>query len=571
MQEEAIEQLLFEPEFNENEYYDYNLIRNECDFNNFLYTLSNKKEETKEEKPEKNEEKPEKNEEKPQKTEEKADNIGEIKGNLKPKSVSFSFMAKKWMLNFLKNLNNSLISHNSFSNLQKLRISNSNIPSQPLFELLKSLNSSLIDLNLSSNPVTISDEILHELMNFESLSNLHSLTLKNNKKITDKSLEFLSQKTVFHLKSLNLSNCSITDQGLKNLSQNLPKDLLPNSQNFSELKVLNLSRNHEISSFDVIKLPKLEVLELSYCKLTSDFAINLIKSQMNSSLKSLNISHLAIYDPRSVFKSILSVFIKEKAVFQRMEKIAIENVCIEDGDLAQFLQLFPNLKAINLNNNKFLTNKALSIISEIIRKIRVLSIENCQLSPNISEKGDISFENLSYLNVNNNPLLSDKGLFRLLSGISMNLRYLFCANCEITKELAIFLKKNEEKYQELRYLNLRGNTAFQNNGVFELQKCGFFHKLFLLNITDCNLDDRTVEILQEFKPKGGYFLKDLRLAQNRIGSEALARLFRDFQQDFKGLERVAMGSHECLDDFEGKKEMERKGIVVVPLIGDSFD
>ena len=518
--------LLFDNDPNESTLFQYDLIRTELNFKDFLTDIS--------------------------------------KSETFPISISLMYMAKKWMLSFLKNFIEIAYSNQSLKELTLLRISNSNIPNETLFPLLKSLKNSLIELNLSSNPVTISDDTIYELMKLDTLKNLKTLILKNNKKITDKTLENLSMpQCQFTLKCLNMSNCSITDQGLK---------FMNNGKNFQYLEILNISRNHEIEAFDEIYLPNLKELEAAYCKLQADFVKNIIKSGYHLTLKTLNIGNLASYDPKSVFKTILKEFLKLEGKFLKLEKLSLENVCIEDEDLEHIYQIFPNMQSLNLNNNKFITNKCLGYLEKYKGKLMVLGLENCQINHmNIEKNIGFSFEKLIYLNLNNNGELLDKGLSLILSKVSKNLKYLFCANCNISSDICNFFKENEENFMDLQFINIRGNHYFRNAGMKFLSECKFFKKVKFLNVSECDLDDNVIGILLENKEIGGFSLKDFRVAQNKITPDGMKKLFGNHLQDFKYLEKFAMGSYECMDDFEGKNELEQRGIIVVPIIGDNLD
>ena len=201
-----------------------------------------------------------------------------------------------------------------------------------------------------------------------------------------------------------------------------------------------------------------------------------------------------------------------------------------------------------------------------------MGLENCQISnENLEKSIDFNFEKLTYLNLNNNIELGDNGLVAILSKLPKNIEYLFCANCSLSNEISQFLKKNQENYQLLKYLNLRGNQKFQNEGLAILATCTFFKNLKFLNLSECGLDDESVKILLGNKPEEGFSLRDLRLAQNKITPEFFKILFENFEKNFKFLEKFAMGSYECMEEFDGKTEMEKKGILVVSMIGDNFD
>ena len=519
----SFQSLLFETDPNENLSFEYELSRNEVDFQSFLDKISQNPE-------------------------------------LFVSSLSLSFLAKKWANKFFKNLSEISQKHPNFSKLQKLRIANTNIPSDILIDLLKSLNSDILELNLSSNPLTISDNTIIELNKLENLKNMKKLILKNNKQITDKTLEILDFE---NLTCLNLSNCSITDEGLSHFNTN--KSLL-------KLEALNLSRNHEIQIFCPINLPKLVELEIAYCKLQPDFVKNMLKSPFFQNLKVFNIGNLATYDTKIVFQEIVKEFINNKQKFPKIEKLNLENVCVQDEDLRVLLGLFENVKALNLNHNKFLTNQCFKSLEQLKGCLKVLGLENCQISnENLEKSIDFNFEKLTYLNLNNNIELGDNGLVAILSKLPKNIEYLFCANCSLSNEISQFLKKNQENYQLLKYLNLRGNQKFQNEGLAILATCTFFKNLKFLNLSECGLDDESVKILLGNKPEEGFSLRDLRLAQNKITPEFFKILFENFEKNFKFLEKFAMGSYECMEEFDGKTEMEKKGILVVSMIGDNFD
>ena len=521
--ETPLQNLLFETDPNENLTFEHDLIRNESEFQDFLEKISQNPE-------------------------------------VPIVSLSLSFLPKKWAAKFFQNLKEMSAKHPIFAKLKKLRISHTNIPSETLIDLLKNIKSEILELNLSSNPLTISDNTIIELNKLENRKSLRTLILKNNKQITDKTLEILDLPNLI---CLNLSNCSITDIGLLQFNMN---------PCFSKLEVLNLSRNHEIQTFQELHLPKLLELEIAYCKLEADFVKNIIKSDFHSNLKVMNIGNLASYDAKSVFQEIVKGFVNNKAKFAKVEKLNLENVCVLDEDLGILLNLFENVKALNLNNNKFLTSGCFKALEQRKGNLRVLGLENCQISnENIDKFLDFNMEMLGYLNLNNNIDLGDKGLFAILKKTSKNLEYLFCANCSLSHEISCILKEKQENLHSLKFLNLRGNQSFTNKGFEILTLCPFFPNLKFLNLSDTGLDDEAIKIFMENKPGIGFPFHDLRLAQNRITPEALKVLFFGFQQDFKYLEKFEMGSYECMEEFEGKNEMEKKGVLVVGMIGDIFD
>lgn len=519
----SLSSLLFESDPHENLVYEFDLQRNESEFQSFLDKISQNPE-------------------------------------LSITSLSLSFLAKKWAGNFFKNLNEIAKKGKNFEKLLRLRISNTNIPTETLIELLKNMRCRPMELNLSSNPLTISDLTVSELTLLDSLKNLRVLILKNNKKITDETLSILSFP---ELTCLNLSNCSITDPGLASLNQN---------QNLQKIEVLNLSRNHEIQLFQKVSLSKLEVLEVAYCKLQPQFVKNLVSSGLNLKLKTLNIGNLASYDTKAVFQEIVKEIKTENSLFPSVEKLNLENVCIDDSDVALLLGFFPNCKALNLSNNKFLTGLCLKDLEGKFGDLRVLALENCQISTESIEKGlTYRLDKIEYLNLNNNCDLGDKGLRIILERVGKNLEYLFCANCSLTYEISTFFKELSPTLPNLQYLNLRGNQSFYIEGLEILARCQFFAFLKFLNLSDTGLSEDSVKVFLQNKPENGYKLKDFRLAQNKITPEAMKVLFQNFQKDFQDLERFAMGSYECMEDFEGKKEMEQKGVLVVGMIGDNFD
>lgn len=523
----SIQPFLFENEFiGENEKYEYELTRNESDFSNFLKLL--------------------------------------FGSEISPKSISFSYMAKKWQQKFLKEFIEVINEKKSLQKLQKLRISNSNISLAHVLDILQNTtNSSLYELNLMSNTQTISDESVKEIAALTQMNSLKVLILKNNKQITDKCLEYLNFPL---LESLNLSNCSITDDGLQIFQKE--------NKNFCNLQYLNLSRNHDIQNFSIVNLPKLKELEVEYCKLQADFFKNLKKSKVTENLKYLNIGNLASYDPKSVMKSMINE-IKE-GNFKKIEKLSLENLYLENSELKEILNYFPGVLSLNLKNNCSLSNNFFEIDQLFLNKLLCLSLENCQISSNELEKKfnekTTYFDNLVYLNVNNNPELLISGLKILLNSLTTKkLQYFFCANCNLTSEVADLFLENREKLKDLKELNLRGNKYLTNEGVKKLSICEFFTNLQFLNLSECGLDNNFFLYFLENPTKKAFQLRDLRLAQNKISSIGFEKLFGDFDSRFPLLVKVSIGSYECLDEFEGKLNMEKKGIAVLPFIGDNFD
>ena len=461
-------------------------------------------------------------------------------------SISLSYLPKSKSEQFFKQFLEKIDSF--FANINVLKLAHSYVNLEIFGNIFLKTNLRKIK-NLELVSVNINDEKMEEIL--KQLEFLEFLSLKNNKSISDKALKMM-RDCKFKLKALDLNNCLITDEGIDEMD----------SDSFSDIQYLNLSKTHIsfLNGFnDNSFLKNIRSLDISYNKLNFKSILNLLESQFFNNLSYLDISHNESYEPKETFSEMLGLLINKETKFPNLTHLAMTHNYIIDSDLLTFLtpNSFPSLLHLNLQNN----NIKISSLAPISNELLSLSLENCEIIFDNLEK--VNFSNLKSLNLNNVVDLSDEGLLKLSKCFSDKIEFLCLANCNLTKDSISCL--NEKTF--IKGINLRGNPL-NDDGAQLIINSKFFYDLEYLGLNECGLAEGLIEVFKEIheKPK----IQDLRLGGNRLNTSIMTELAM-FLIEWDSLKRMNIGSWECLNDFEGKMEMEAKGVEILPMIGDELD
>lgn len=461
-------------------------------------------------------------------------------------SVSLAYIPKSKSEQFTKQFGEKIDSY--YPNLNVLKLAHSFVNLEIFRNLFLKTNLSRIK-NLELVSININDENMEKILS--ELKFLEVLTLKNNKSISDKTLKVIKD-CKFKLKSLDLNNCLITDEGIDNMD----------SDSFSDMQYLNLSKTH-ISLLNGFNnnffLKNIRSLDISYNKLNLKSILNLLESEFFYKLSYLDISHNESYQPKETFSEILEILINKETQFSCLTHLAMTHNYLIDTDISNFLnsKSFPSLIHLNLQNNNIKISSLASISNELLS----LSLENCEIILDNLDK--VNFSNLKSLNLNNVVDLGDEGLAKFSKYFSDKIEFLSLANCNLTSDAILFL--NEKAF--IKGINLRGNLI-NDDGAQLIIRSKFFYTLEYLGLNECDLTEGLIEVFKGIpeKPK----IQDLRLGGNRLNSSTMTELARIWAE-WDDLKRLNIGSWECLNDFEGRKEMEARGVEIVPMIGDDLD
>ena len=183
---------------------------------------------------------------------------------------------------------------------------------------------------------------------------------------------FLYSKIVFtFLEKVNLSNCDLDDENVKNI-----KNIFT-----SKLTFLNLSQNkiRDITIINKESFISIQNLDLSNNKITD---INIFSTYKMNNLKSLNLSYNEITDIKTFSNEDSSKFNK------------LENLNLSNNKIMKLNKInIKTLKYIDLRNNQ-LSEGITDFINNNCYNINKLIIENCdnKLIFDYSDKWQIKFE-----------------------------------------------------------------------------------------------------------------------------------------------------------------------------------
>ena len=250
-------------------------------------------------------------------------------------------------------INNTKATSQEFR-LDKLDISNCSITDNAIVELSPCIIY-LTELNLSSNK------------NISAVGIKAISTVINNTKAT-------SQE--FRLDKLDISNCSITDNAIVELSPCI-----------IYLTELNLSGNEDISAVGIKAIStvinntkatlqefRLDKLDITNCDLTDNAIIELSPSIIY--LTELNLSHNENISAVGI-KAISTVINNTKATSQefRLDKLHISNCSLTDSAIVELSPCIIYLTELNLSYNKNISAVGIKAISTVINNTKVTSQE----------------------------------------------------------------------------------------------------------------------------------------------------------------------------------------------------
>lgn len=284
----------------------------------------------------------------------------------------------------------------------------------------------------------------------EKLTNLTSLNLAHNSRITNAALTKLS-----NLKSLNLcTNIKITNEALKKLPNLTHLDLTYNEvisnagilhlttslsilnlnanisgyclTSFTNLTDLSLQRNWAIDE-DLLKLSKLKRLSLSYTNISDNCLMSLtqltgLQLRSNSFLTSeclkplRNLSFLALHE--TYFSRL------DMSNLTNLTELSISDCLIlRNNDLMHLTKL----KILDLGLGTLISNEGINYLTQLNQ----LKISTC----NIGNEGIMNLTNLTSLVIYQNPNITHYGLQKLTNLLKLDVRGRSKINPNITSLL----------------------------------------------------------------------------------------------------------------------------------------
>ena len=371
-----------------------------------------------------------------------------------------------------------------------------------LGESLKS-NGALKTLNISY--CDIDDQGMKSLASaLEMNGSLEELDLSENDAVTGIGLTALGEslKRNRGLKTLDISYCSIDDQGMKSIASALEMN--------GSLEELDLSRNHAVTGVGLMALGEslkrnrgLKSLNISDCGI-DDQGVKSIASalEMNGSLEELDLSR-----NRAVTDIGLMALGESLRRNRGLKTLYISHCGIDDQgmkSLASALEMNGSLEELDLRGNQVITGVGLMALGESLKRnrgLKKLDISYCGIDDQGMKSIASALEmngSLEELNLSGNRAVTGVGFMALGESLKSNgdLKTLNISHCDIDDQGMKSIASALEMNGSLEELNLSGNRAVTGVGFMELGESLKRNRgLKTLNISLCSIDDQGMKSL----------------------------------------------------------------------------
>lgn len=484
-------------------------------------------------------------------------------------SLSIGYLQKKTRQKVLEQLL-SLIQENGIA-LGSLSIVNSGVFFPEIDKLISVSCKSITVLDLSSNAQAVNLEFMQLLA--KAPLQLRQLILKNNKGVTDQAVEVMQQTAAFKgLELLNLSNCSISDKGIKALA----------SSNFAQgLLYLGLARNNDVGTLAALTLehfPQLLYLDVSFCRIFPQGLQSLVAGRLIDKIEFLNLSACMVAMPEIVIRQQMEDFanqVAKKPAPLVLKHLLLEQLNIDFDILERFRHAnFANLSFVDLDYNARLYQKcdaALLKDAQELKNITNFSLRNCQLQ---LEQLQIL---MSYfgtqtrkIDVSYNELLKDAGiqmLLKFLAAKKVELEALGLGGCALTDQ-TLSMMCDLLNLTRVRFLYLREN-AFEDKGLSQLSHLKDLPALQYLNLSANKFS--TAGFVSLLNSAIVVTVQDLRFSENirDLNTELLDTIAK-YIDNCKNLSTITLGSGYSADmDLPAK--IKDRNISIHPFLSDELD
>lgn len=335
----------------------------------------------------------------------------------------------------------------------------------------------------------------------DSLTYLEKLSIQRCRAVTDAGIAGLSK--LKNLKHLNISQCDlITKEGIE-------KGVCGEDNTLLELDVhcLNLDESALIMISE--KLPKLQLLDISYCfNAVTDISIQMVfKNQLM--LHTLKMSHCdkvsdagltgmgtvdesyenegpvnSVMDTGSPYKIYLGSKAEEEIVRDARRKEDIKNLCekINTSTCTGYsMARLINLKVLDLSNCNRITDVSITYAFKF-KELYDLNLSRCQQITHKGMKHLVAHcPSIEYLNLSDCYNLNDVAISTLVKNLR-RLKYLHLKGCDQLTDKSLDSIKIE--CEKLKYIDLQGCGNLSSDLALTLTSIPTLHTIYISRAND---------------------------------------------------------------------------------------
>ena len=335
-----------------------------------------------------------------------------------------------------------------FTNMEKLSLGSCmRLTNKGLLEFMSMCGCKLHDLNISDTSIT--SQGIDDLQG--KLANIKTLNLRSCCRITDQGLLKILSRCGSMLQNLDMSETKLTGQGLDDLQGKLA--------NIKTLKLRSCSRITDQSLLKILKMcgSNLQDLDIFFTNITGQ-ELDELQGTFGY-MKTLNLQYCSRLTDQGLFK-ILSM------CGSKLQDLNITNTNISGQGLDELRGKLADIKTLKLRLCRFLTDQSLlKMLRMCGRKIQDLDISRTNITGQEQDEFQAKFTDMKTLNLQGCLKIEDQGLLKILSKCGSKLRDLDISSTNITGQ---GLDQLQGKFSDIKTLNLENCSRLTDQGRLEV-------------------------------------------------------------------------------------------------------